>query len=116
MDTDMFLLPSWNDLNQQRRALRLLGELLDRTQRKNLPPMDWTITFTGTLVGEVPMFAHEVGRRVYKAWADELGLADRAERTDDGILSLRALGTSDGVHVTVKADLNASEDEPGKEP
>jgi hypothetical protein len=118
VDADLFLMPLSSDLGKQRRALTLLGQLLDRTERrmyddKPLPPMRWAISTTGHLIGDPLHFDERVARPAYEAWAAELGVpkVGRHEHTRDGVTYLRAPGTVDGVQVTIEAEIHESSED-----
>jgi hypothetical protein len=111
MDADLFLMPLSSDLREQRRALTLLSQLLDRTEQRMhddrpLPPMRWAISATGHLIGSP--FDEQVARLAYEAWAAELGVPrmKRHEHTRGGVTYLRAPATVDGVPVTVEAEIH----------
>ena len=59
----------------QKQAHKVVGALLDRAWRENLPPLQWTIGDTGvTLTGRAGSYAE--GRRdAITAWAHALGIA-----------------------------------------
>jgi hypothetical protein len=116
MDPDHWLMPLTSDMQQQRRAHKLLGDLLGRTERRMydetpLPPMRWAISSTGILVGDPLMPDPEAARKAYEAWAAELRIRKRHEHTRDGVTYLRAPGTVDGVQVTIEAEIHESSED-----
>jgi hypothetical protein len=98
--------PIHSEIEQQRRCLRLIGDLLVRTERKDLPQLAWRIAHTG---GSVTAQADWPGREraVFDAWARELNLKVDAERAWEfgGTTHLRAEGEVGGVYVFLRAAL-----------
>jgi hypothetical protein len=110
MDADLFLTPLSSDVQQQLRAHKLLGTLLHRTEEKQLPPMRWAISSTGTLIAEPVLPDAEIARPAYETWVVELRIVSGTSTPRDGVTHLRALGTVDGVHITVEAKIYGTTD------
>lgn len=75
---------SWTHFNRddQRRqmlSMRVLEQLLKRAAAEDLPALEWTVTTSGSVAGELslldgrPLFQR---REVFLAWADALGFTD----------------------------------------
>lgn len=100
------LSPIRGEIEQQRRCLLVIGGLLDRTVRKDLPQLTWRVAYTG---GTVTAEADQPGREraVFDIWARELGLEVCPEKTweFDGTTHLRAEGKVDGVYLFLRAVL-----------
>jgi hypothetical protein len=90
----------------QRRAVRVLGELL---QREGLPVLRWTVATGARLVGHVDEHDLVKGRQQFEAWAQTLDGAKRYEVEHSGRVHLNAtVEHLDGlVAVGVIADLVA---------
>ena len=96
-------------LTGQFHAVALLGELLGRAVRENLPPITWRIDTTGQMKGQA--YAGSGRREVYTRWRDALGSPD-GEREDYGRVT--AVWESKGrVRVVLTADVR--DDEPAGE-
>lgn len=106
MTASVFLLPSHTEVQASLRAVKLLEQLLRRTWDRPLPPLDWRVTFTGTLVGEIYPHDPDTARRIFDAWVDELAITSRHEHTCDGVTYLRASGTVNRVNVTIEAAIH----------
>src|SRR5262245_1641349 len=94
-----FMLPSHTDVQTSLRAVKLLEQLVRRTWDKQLPPLDWRVTFTGTLVGDVYPHDSDTVREIFDVWVAELELTARPEYEHLGVTRLEAAGTAGGIHV-----------------
>lgn len=104
MDTSFEMLPLHGEIKQQVRCLEVIGDLLDRTVRKDLPQLAWRVPFTGgTVTAEAEWPGRE--RAVFEIWAAELELEVKPEKTweSDGTTHLRAEGKVDGVWLFLRA-------------
>lgn len=97
------LLPSTSDMRQQTAAHRLLGKIYEQAHREQLPSIWWTISTTGTLIGEARVFEAAAASTVFDAWVKALRL-DVAERHRVCEKELRATGKRDGVHLILTAE------------
>jgi hypothetical protein len=97
------LIPSASDMRQQRAAHRLLGEIYDQAEREQLPQIWWTISTTGTLIGEVNVIEPAAAPMVFAAWVKALRL-DVAGKHRVCEKELRATDKRDGVHIILGAE------------
>jgi hypothetical protein len=73
----------------QRRAVRVLAELLDGPGRE-LPPMRWTVATGARLLGHVESHDPITGRQQFDAWAQALGATPWPERDRGAYTTLSA--------------------------
>jgi hypothetical protein len=66
-------------LRSQRRAVRMLGELLDGPGRE-LPPLRWTVFNHARLLGNIESHDPDAGRQQFDAWVQALGATPWPER------------------------------------
>jgi hypothetical protein len=101
-------------LGWQRRAVRVLAQLLEQASRDGLPPVGWSVSDAGAVL-VARCFAHDPGQRRadFDAWCGVLNADRWPEQTTGATTHLHAVATDyDGlVDVAVVADLFA-EDEP----
>jgi hypothetical protein len=96
----------------QRRAVRVLAQLLDGPGRE-LPPLRWTVATTARLLGHVESHDPGMGRQHFEMWAQALSATPRPEHDRGIYTTLRAERADyDGlVDVGLVADL----DKPGED-
>jgi hypothetical protein len=102
-------------LGWQRRAVRVLAELLERAQRDGLPVVAWSVSPAGAAL-VARCFAHPPAQRRadFDAWCSVLGASRWSERTSGSTVHLYAVAKNyDGlVDVAVLADLDDQHETP----
>ena len=73
----------------QRRAVRVLSELLDGPGRE-LEPIHWTVTTHARLQGLVESHDPMAGRQQFEAWVQALGATPWPERDRGSVVTLSA--------------------------
>jgi hypothetical protein len=91
----------------QRRAVRVLGELL-AAEGRNLRPLRWTVATRASLTGHFEEYDPAAGRQRFEVWVQVLGAIPSPERQSGGRVHLHAVRQHyDGlVTVAVLADLH----------
>ncbi|MET9206782.1 hypothetical protein ABZW38_16735 [Streptomyces bacillaris] len=94
----------------QKRAHQQLAEFLARAERADLPPLRWTISVNGNLIGEAdglnyPAPAEQ--REVIRRWASLLDMKVDTEHTTDGREELYAgwKNAKNGTHGCFRATI-----------
>jgi hypothetical protein len=104
-------------LGWQRRAVRVLAELLERAQTNGLPVVAWSVSHAGAAL-VARCLAHPPAQRHadFDAWCSALGASRWPERTSGSIAHLYAVAKNyDGlVDVAVLADLDDQQEAPGR--
>jgi hypothetical protein len=101
-------------LGWQRRAVRVLAQLLEQASRDGLPPVSWSVSHAGAVLVARCLAHNPAQRRAnFDAWCAVLNARRWPEQTTAATTHLHAVATDyDGlVDVAVVADLFA-EDEP----
>jgi hypothetical protein len=77
----------------QRRAVHVLGVLLQRAARESLPPIVWSVgTGAPTLIGRVTARDNTLAQRlIWRAWVNVVGAKPLPVRERDGQVHLHAI-------------------------
>jgi hypothetical protein len=97
----------------QRRAVHVLGALLQRAARDSLPPIVWSVgTGAPTLIGRVPQKDDPQAQRfIWRAWANAVGATPLPARRRGDRIHLHAIarGVEGMAVVSITTDLHPHE-------